>query len=140
MKHPAFVQRLAIPPKPKSNCREGVVSIHTPGSGHQRSRSEIPERYCADSISFLTNRGFRARRSDRLVGKPGRPSWGGWAGALSDGMRTFRYPCIRDSLGCIPRRLHYRLSPVRREKQRRLHRKDAKIAKQIKRIDSELLI
>jgi hypothetical protein len=26
-KHPAFAQQLAIPPKPKSNCREGVVLI-----------------------------------------------------------------------------------------------------------------
>jgi hypothetical protein len=31
MKHPAFVQQLAIPPKTKLNCREGDVSIHTPG-------------------------------------------------------------------------------------------------------------
>jgi hypothetical protein len=61
MKHPAFVQQLAIPPKTKLNCREGVVSIHTPGFGHDRSRPEIPERSCAGSVTFLTDPFLNAR-------------------------------------------------------------------------------
>jgi hypothetical protein len=50
-------------------------------------------------------------------GKTGHP----WA----DGLKRFRWnedlpisACLRDSLSCTPRRLHCRLSPVRREKRR----------------------
>jgi hypothetical protein len=108
MKHPAFAQQLAIPPKPKMNCREGVVFIHTPGSGHHRSRPELPERLCAGSVTFLTDRLQTPARFDRLA-RQRSGIQGRCVRNVRDRTRTFRLPCIRRR-----RRLHCRLSPVRR--------------------------
>jgi hypothetical protein len=135
MKHPAFVQQLAIPPKPKLNCREGVVFTHTPGLGHHRSRPELPERFCAGSVTFLTDLPQTPARSDRLAGQTcpvrrysplaeqrrrGSAIRGRWDWNVCDRTRTFRYACIR--LAAAGRRLHCRLSPVRREKRIFHHR------------------
>ena len=82
------------------NCREGDISILTPGSHPPiRVRDSCP--YCADSVSFQPDLAICARRPDRFVALADRPSVGGWTGTISDRMRTFRFPCIRDFLGRI---------------------------------------
>jgi hypothetical protein len=100
MKHPAFAQQLAIPPTPKSNCREGVVFTHTPGSGHHRSRPKIAERFAPVLSRSLPTPSKRPRD---LIGSPGRgrPSREDGKGMLPTGRGPSDYPASAGVGDCI---------------------------------------
>jgi hypothetical protein len=96
------------------NCREDDISILRQGLAPDHGQrfleriAPILSRSCPASLFVLDDPINSSRSRPAILGRMG---WDDF-----DGMRTFRFPCIRDCLGRIPRRLHCRLTPVRRDK------------------------